>query len=149
MAATRTNANPTTGEAIETRLPTNASRQWKAWTSGICGWTYTGSTSTLRPLSRRRFAKWLAARRSASVPVRRFSNEQSSRIVRMRSSTGTSGELSPPAQRFGPMKRSMAATESRRATEMFQRFIRRHSIPRRSQYSQKIPRMSSEWFVNW
>ena len=51
-------------------------------------------------------------------------------------------------QRFGPMQRSMRATESRRATEIVQRFIRRHSTPTRSQYSQKRRRMSSERLLN-
>ena len=46
-------------------------------------------------------------------------------------------------------ERSSFATDSRRATEIVHAFITRHSTPIRSQYSQKIPRMSSERFENW
>jgi hypothetical protein len=50
----------------------------------------------------------------------------------------------PEPQRFGPMNSSSRATDPRLATEMFRAFITRHSMPRRSQVSQKSLRMSAE-----
>jgi len=44
---------------------------------------------------------------------------------------------------------SSFATESRRATERFQRLLERHAIPRRRQASAKIARMSSDRFEKW
>ena len=56
--------------------------------------------------------------------------------MRPAASTRAGFSLREGDQRFGPMWRSIRATESRLATEMFQRFVGRHSTPTLSQYSQ-------------
>ena len=101
-------------------------------------------------VSRSRSASRFAARRSASVPASRPSNEHSSRMISMRPAHVHARGLSrgTALSASGPMCRSMSATESRRATEIVQRFIWRHSTPTLSQYSQNRSRMSSERLVN-